>query len=255
MTVKRLLTVVAFVTPLMSGIVAAQEADLRLAVPVELIENGFTTHLLPRFRFRTRVRVEAVRPDAAAEMALTDGAAAGGEPVFRTPGGTIYRLRLQVGAPEGAATFLNWLQSEPGRAAIETFEVNGERLYLPGVEVVEATAEPVVEGDAEAGAELALTHCGRCHVIDGRNPFGGIGSTPSFAAMRGNSDWQDRFAAFWSLNPHPSFTQVAGITAPFPPDRPPAIAPLELTLDDTRAITSFVATLAPKDLGARVEAR
>jgi mono/diheme cytochrome c family protein len=116
--------------------------------------------------------------------------------------------------------------------------------------------EPVsVEGDASEGAKLALAHCGRCHVVDARNPFGGIGSTPSFGAMRSAPDWLERFSAFWAFNPHPAFTQVADITEPFSDQRPPPIAPLELTLDEVMAITAFVATLPPKDLGARVQAR
>lgn len=254
MTVKRVLTAALVALPLTAGTAGAQEAaDLRLAVPEELVATGLTQHLLPRFRFKTRIRVEPVAPGAEAEMAL--GAAAEGVPVFRRREGESYRLRLRAGAPAEAEAFLDWLTSDPGRAAVESFQVDGERVYVGGAGETEAPVEVVVDGDAEQGAELALVHCGRCHVIDARNPFGGIGSTPSFAAMRGDDDWQGRFEAFWSLNPHPAFTQVEGMTAPFPPDRPPPIAPLELTLDETRAIAAFVGTLRPKDLGARVQAR
>jgi hypothetical protein len=54
------------------------------------------------------------------------------------------------------------------------------------------------------------------------------------------------------FNPHPAFTQIEGVTEAFAPDRPPTIAPLLLTLEETRAITAFVSTLKPKDLGARI---
>ena len=102
------------------------------------------------------------------------------------------------------------------------------------------------------GEKLTLLHCGRCHVISERNRFGGIGSTPSFAAMRTAEDWEDRFRAFYTLNPHPAFTQVAGVTPPFVPERPSPIHPVELTPGEIETIIGYARTIPPKDLGAEV---
>ena len=87
------------------------------------------------------------------------------------------------------------------------------------------------------------------------NRFGGIGSTPSFPALRAIPGWRDKFEAFWTLNPHPSFTQVVDITPPFDPDRPPHIAPVVITQEDLEAIVAYAASIEPKDLGAAVESR
>ena len=46
----------------------------------------------------------------------------------------------------------------------------------------------------EKGEKLVRQHCTRCHVVGNLNKYGGIGSTPSFGAMKSLSDWQDRFA-------------------------------------------------------------
>lgn len=81
----------------------------------------------------------------------------------------------------------------------------------------------------------------------------GIGSAPSFAVMRSFADWDSRFSAFFALKPHPAFTQVEGVTDPFPPELPPAIAPIELTLEELEAIVAYVAALPPADLGKPLE--
>ena len=60
----------------------------------------------------------------------------------------------------------------------------------------------------EKGERLVRQHCTRCHVVGDLNKYGGIGSTPSFGAIKSLADWQDRFAAFWSLLQHPSVVQV-----------------------------------------------
>jgi len=106
--------------------------------------------------------------------------------------------------------------------------------------------------DYAPGEKLTLFHCGRCHVVNQRNRYGGIGSTPSFAALRTLADWEARFKTFWTLAPHPAFTQVAGMTEPFPADRPPPIHPVELTLEQVDRIIGFARTIAPKDLGAPI---
>ena len=81
----------------------------------------------------------------------------------------------------------------------------------------------------------------------------GIGSTPSFFVLRALKDWDIRFQTFYSLNPHPSFTQIAEVTEPFPVDRPSPIVPVELTLDEFDAILAYVSALKPADLGAPLQ--
>ena len=103
------------------------------------------------------------------------------------------------------------------------------------------------------GEKLTLSHCGRCHVVSERNRFGSIGSTPSFAALRNAEDWEDRFRAFYALNPHPAFTQVPGVTSPFVPERPSPIHPVVLTPAEIEKIIDYARTIEPKDLGAPVQ--
>lgn len=90
-----------------------------------------------------------------------------------------------------------------------------------------------------------LFKCGRCHVIGDLNKYGGIGSTPSFRALRGFDDWRERFSVFYTLNPHPAFTQVAGVTPPFPASRPSPIAPIEVTTDEIERFTAYVQDMEP----------
>ena len=124
---------------------------------------------------------------------------------------------------------------------------------MKGLLICAALAAPAALATEYApGEKLTLINCGRCHVVNEKNKYGGIGSTPSFAAMRTLDDWEARFDAFYALAPHPAFTQVAGVTDPFPIDRPSPIHPLQLTLDQIQQIREFARTIKPKDLGAPV---
>ncbi len=238
-------------------IALAQDADLRLIVPDHIVENGLTQHLLPRFRYKTRIRVEAVAEGEAGDASLlpdpTTGIAvmssADGEAYFLTSLSDNAELQEKVGK------LLDWMRSTPGRAAIEGFKPDGKQLFTPGARKIVKQVEIEIEGDADLGSKLALQHCGRCHVIDSRNPFGGIGSTPSFGALKTLPKWPDSFAAFWTINPHPAFTQIEGITEPFDPARPSPIAPIVMTIEEVEAVASFLAKLPAKDLGGPVEAR
>ena len=105
-------------------------------------------------------------------------------------------------------------------------------------------AEPYAPGE-----KLTLLHCGRCHVINQRNRMGGIGSTPSFGALKSLADWREKFEGFWFEPPHKAVIQIAGVTEPFHPERPPPIAPVELTEAEVEEILRFVETIKAKDLG------
>lgn len=254
MHVKRLIAALSHRLGIAASPAGAEDAALRLAVPQAFIDNGLTTHLLPGFRFRTRVLVEPVA-GGEADMALVVG---GGAPVFREAEGAAFGLEIRTGDADRAgraAAFLDGLEGDAGRAAIAAFEIAGTQPFVPGAAVAETGAAVEVEGDADLGGRRALQHCGRCHVVDSRNPFGGIASTPSLPALRSRPDRLPRFAAFGICNPHPAFTQTEGVTPRFHPERPSPTAPLVPSTDEAASVAAFVATPAPRDLGAAVEAR
>ncbi|MDJ1007064.1 MAG: hypothetical protein QNJ13_04495 [Paracoccaceae bacterium] len=246
--------VLAFIVGLLSGHAVADDALVRLAMPDAMRQIGFDKHLLPRFKFKTRIAVTAVAPDAPADMVLAVEAD-GGTRVFSDDAGAVWRVAATGEArAEEVRAFIDWLRSTPGKAAIETFAPDGVALFTTEVRSQSVAAAETVDGDTALGSRLALVHCGRCHVVDARNRMGGIGSTPSFAALRARARWSDLFLTFWTANPHPSFTQVQGYTEPFAADRPVHIAPVLMTMEELEAITAFVATIEPKDLGRQVEA-
>lgn len=229
----------------------AEDAPLRLAVPAEMVDSGFMQHLLPRFRFKTRISIEPVVDGGAADAAFEGGP--DGARIFQDDATTWFLVR-RADDPR-IDRFLEWLKSTPGQAAIEGFPADGPAIYSTAAPVETVVETVSIDGDAEMGARLAIVHCGRCHVVDERNRMGGIGSTPSFAALRGRTAWSDLFQAFWSANPHPSFTEVVGITEPFSATHVTHIAPVRITTDEIDAITAFVETIVPKDLGRPVQSQ
>jgi mono/diheme cytochrome c family protein len=50
-------------------------------------------------------------------------------------------------------------------------------------------AGPRAEGNPQKGREVSVTHCARCHVVGDHNPYGGIGSTPSFQLLARMDDY------------------------------------------------------------------
>lgn len=224
--------------------VRAQEA-LGLNAPDEMVQSGFLKYLLPRFSLKTGVRVQ---PAADGEMVLS--ASEPGKPVFRA-GETIYYLNTQDDPRQ--ARFLDWMTSDIGKRTIDSYQVDGTSPYTTSFEVAVVDAAPNFEGDTDTGEKLALTHCGRCHVVSPKNRQNGIGSTPSFAVLRAFQDWSDRFQQFYVLKPHAAFTQIEDVTAPFDPERPSPIVPIEMTLDDLDAILSFVEATEAADLGRPIQ--
>jgi len=97
------------------------------------------------------------------------------------------------------------------------------------------------------GREIVRQHCTRCHVVPNMNPYGGIGSTPSFAAMKWLADWEQRFEVFYTLPPHPALVKIAGVSKERSESLPAFIAEIELQIDDIDAILSFVRTLETPD--------
>lgn len=220
-------------------------ADLTLTVPDDIAESGLWDYALPRFTLKTRVRVD-LGPDGAVRIE----ARGDGRPVF-TAAGVTYTMTATD--DDAAERFADWLTSDIGRRTIESYSPETGPAFTAADVVATRSAAATFDGDAVEGAELSLTLCGRCHVVGEVNRMNSIGSTPSFGVLRTFPDWSGRFQAFFALNPHGAFTQVEGVTPPFPIDRPSPIAPVEMTLDDLDAILAYVAAMEPADLGAPIQ--
>ena len=226
--------------------VALAQDNLTMSAPPELRASGLLRHVLPRFSLKTQIRFDSV--DTGGDLAfLPEGSE--GRPAF-TLGGVTYALVASDPEEPRTRRFLDWMKSDVGERTLLSFNKDGRPVVsLPDDTVVEVAREAPT-GNVLEGEKLALFHCGRCHVVSAKNRMAGIGSTPSFAVLRTLPDWQDRFDAFFTLNPHPSFTQIPDVTEPFDPMRPPMIAPIELSLEDVAAITAFAATISKSDLGS-----
>ena len=221
-------------------------------------------YLLPRFSLKTQIRVSVAPLAEAAEadawLAETPPqAAARSRRVMHVEGGPVYFLGLDQGAGAGgpqaehAERFADWLTTEIGQRTIADFE--GAQAFVASARVVEEEEEIAFTGDAVAGETVALVKCGRCHVINETNRMNGLGSTPSFGALKALANWQDRFLAFYAANPHPAFTQIEGLTEPFDPKRPSPIYPITLEPAEYEALLAYVAIMEASDLGAPVQAR
>jgi mono/diheme cytochrome c family protein len=166
-----------------------------------------------------------------------------------------YDLVLAPNAPAPARAFFDWATSPAGLRAITSFERAGREVFFPPKARAVDRPEVAAPGMIAEGERLALRHCGRCHVVNDKNRFGGIGSTPSFGALRALPGAKQKFEVFWTLNPHPAFMQVKGQTTPFDPAHPPSAAPVILTQQEAEAIAAFAASIKPLDLGAPVRPR
>lgn len=249
MEVKRAAAVLGVLGIIFSTSLRAEEV-LTLRLPPEMVENGFAKHLLPRFTLRSRIRVDPVQGEAGAMAGLAVG---GGLPVFMDQAGQVFHLVfLDAGMTAEIQSFADWLQSGPGRAAIEAFPIGGTPLYRPVAVQEDAEKHPTFDGDAARGLALAKLHCQRCHVVDPSKPFAGIGSSPSFAAMRSFMDWEQQFSKFYMANPHRGLITVKDVATP---REVVPIAPIVLTLEQIDDILSYVNSLTPKDLGAPLQSR
>jgi hypothetical protein len=243
MGVRSIILVVCLV---LGGVSArADDRQVRLAAPQALIESGLLKYVLPRFSLKTQVRVQLVDPSELAELELGST----GTPVFSGPE-TTWHLTLHSPSHAGAQRLADWLTSDIGRRTITSYAPDGTQLFMLATAKATPVAKLSFDGSAAKGKTQSRRLCGRCHVVIAEERMNAIGSTPSFFVLRTLADWQDRFEAFYALNPHPAFTQVSGVTLPFPLDRPSPIVPVELTLDDLGDILAYVAALTPADLGA-----
>ncbi|MDK3072986.1 hypothetical protein QO034_07685 [Sedimentitalea sp. JM2-8] len=232
-------------TLLLNASPAIARQALGLAAPEPVLASGLLKHILPRFSLKTSVRV-TVNPAGPMRLATQEPGVA----VFRRAG-TTYFLRIEDGKDQ--IRFRDWMLSDIGKNTIESFQPDSGEPFSARFETVETEEAEEFDGNAARGAALSLAHCGRCHVVGAQNRMKGLGSTPSFAVLRSLADWTDRFRQFYVRNPHAAFTQIAEVTPPFDPERPPPIAPVRMTLQDLDAILAFVAATDAADLGAPLQ--
>ena len=95
----------------------------------------------------------------------------------------------------------------------------------------------------DRGREIVRQHCTRCHVVPDMNPYGGIGSTPSFSAMKWLEDWARRFEIFYILPPHPSLVRIEGVSEKRSAGLPAFNKEIILKLEDIDDILEFVKTV------------
>ncbi|WP_299285597.1 hypothetical protein [uncultured Tateyamaria sp.] len=234
----------AFLFILLAGPLVAQDKAFTLHAPAALIETGFLKHLLPRFSLKTGVRVNLVEADGDAHIG------AEGTPIF-AQGDMIWHLATGDGPHMDA--FRDWLLSDVGARTIEAFAPDGTAVFSADVGTVIVRDQVTLSGDAALGEAVSLKQCGRCHVVNDTNRMNAIGSSPSFALMRTFPDWQTRFETFFLLKPHPAFTQVEDVTEPFAEHLPSPIAPIEVTVEQIEAITAYVGSIEPADLGDPIQ--
>lgn len=244
----------------------AQDGNLLLFVDPVLLDSGVAKFILPRFSLKTGVRIDVktlgadgVVPNGA-DLVLSSAKLTGSRQFAPMMAG--FNQVFNVASPHGAnadgsrakksARFIKWALSDTGQRTVEQFKNGDVHPFKGAANMAEQMAPTVYAGDAAIGETLSYKNCGRCHVIGHKNRMKGLGSTPSFALLRTFDDWQYRFEAFYVLNPHPSFSQVQGITAPFDARLPPPISPLRVTPGDLENIVAFVATIQPADLGAPI---
>lgn len=226
---------------------AANDRLVRVHAPTILIETGLLKFFAPRFSLKTQVKVELV-PDQDADVVFGEN----GTPLFDGLDQT-WRIDVRNAGHEGTEKLIAWLKSDVGTRTIQGFAPDGVALFGPPSVSGPVVAEVERDGNAELGHKVSVAKCARCHAVDENTRMAGIGSTPSFGVLRSLSDWEDRFIAFYVLNPHPSFTQIADVTEPFTAERPSPIAPIEMTLDDVEAVLAYVASMQAADLGKALE--
>ncbi len=110
--------------------------------------------------------------------------------------------------------------------------------------VIVSAAPARADGNRVAGRKMALEHCARCHVIGDFNPFGGIGSTPSFQLLVKRNDWLERFQTFYERRPHPVFVRVPDV--PRWTKLPSHVKESRVTPENIQDIIAFAQTLRRK---------
>jgi len=247
---------IALVTLILSTLPAGAGGPdrVRLASPQKVIDSGLWAYVVPRFSLKTGKAVTLVQPQGGAGDVIVQkmraGVASKTKLLMSGPDGTDYGLLPVRPANGGAKRLHDWLLSKIGQRTINGFRVSGKQAFKGRAGVEKAAPVDLPRGNVSNGEGLALKNCGRCHVISARNKYGGIESTPSFAALKTIPDWRDRFISFWTQPPHRAITQIKGVTTPFGPANQPSSIRLDLSMQDIEDIRTYVETIKPKNLGA-----
>ena len=216
-------------------------------IPSELMQ-----YVIPRFSLKTRIRFDRV--DAAGDIQfVTEPPESGTQVLDLVSGETVYiRAVGEAAQSTDYKAFVDWLVSEPGRATIADFQIDGRQVAIPAEAQEAAPVEIVIVGDLDHGRELSWNHCRRCHKVDRADKYAGIGNAPSFHAMRGFDDWYLRFSTFYTVSPHKALISVKG--SGIEKDRELiTIAPIDLQMSDINDIVAFVHSLTPLDLGKPIQ--
>ena len=217
------------------------------AVPANLIQ-----YILPRFSLKTRIRFDRV--DSAGDLRLVTQQSKRSVALFSLASGETVYLEPNESAlnDPGYLGFVDWLLSDPGRAAIADFREDGAQIAFPVAAIEEAPVQITIVGDPSHGQELSVSHCRRCHKVDRADKYSGIGNAPSFHAMRSFDDWFLRFSTFYTVSPHKALISVNG--SGIEKDRELiTIAPIDLEMTDINDIVAFVHKLTPLDLGQPIQ--
>ena len=237
----------------MTSIAQAQEKQMYMRPVSELSTAQLIDYLIPRFSLKHNIKIKTSSENQLPDVAINVNN--GATPIFKN-NETVWFLTILSRDSHGyAKKFSQWLTSNIGKTAIENYQSEFGIRFSARFELAKNKKIDVSPVDISLGRKLAAQNCGRCHATDETNRMKTIGSTPSFAALRTFKDWQIRFEAFFTLNPHPSFTQIEDVTPPFDRTRPPPIKPSPLTLDDLDEIMKFVSQITPADLGMAVQSQ
>jgi mono/diheme cytochrome c family protein len=231
------------------GMARGDDRDLALFASPALMDSGLMRFLLPRFSLKTGVGVHLEPLDGPTPGGVTLQVARGDGVLVLRGGGRDYALVQPDPDDKAASRFTAWVLSDIGQRAIEQFAPQDGQTFTGAANAAPVAQAAPLSGNAQMGEVLAYDKCARCHVIGPRNRMKGIGSTPSFAVLRSLENWLDRFRGFYELNPHPSFSQITGVTAPFDPSLPPPISPLTLTPEELEDIIAYTNGIEPADLG------
>ncbi len=216
-------------------------------IPSELVQ-----YVVPRFSLKTRIRFDQV--ESSGDIQLVTVRPETGAEVMKLVSGERVYITAAGGAVESSdyRAFVDWLVSEPGRATIAAFELDGQQIAIPTAADEAAPIEMVIVGNIDHGRELSRDHCRRCHKVDRADKYAGIDNAPSFHAMRTFDDWYIRFSKFYAVSPHKALISVEG--SGIEKNRALiTIAPIDLQMDDINDIVAFVHSLTPLDLGKPIQ--
>ena len=105
------------------------------------------------------------------------------------------------------------------------------------------SATPSKAADLANGERLVREHCTRCHVVGDMNKYGGIGSTPSFGAIKTMDDWKERFEIFFTLLPHPAVVKIEGVSEERPAHLLAFAKQITLNVDELEDLLAYIDTI------------